>query len=136
LAGGADLTVRDMHPVATDRKYAFAMQVSPTVMTATILLTRQSTPIVSTDGRTETVFAQPPSLRLLPAHSKSHQWRSIMKIVKIGTAILFGVIISIASNSAMARRRSKPLRLLPPAGPRVALPVKWLPMPLWSAPNG
>jgi hypothetical protein len=28
-----------------------------------------------------------------------------MKIVKIGTAILFGVIVSIASNSAMAETR-------------------------------
>ena len=56
-----------------------------------------------------------------------------MKIVKIGTAILFGVIVSIASNSAMAETR---IEAAAAAAGRVASPVKWSPMPLWSAPNG
>jgi hypothetical protein len=49
------------------------------------------------------------------------------------TAILFGVIVSIASNSAMAETR---IEAAAAAAGRVASPVKWLPMPLWSAPNG
>jgi hypothetical protein len=71
LAGGAGLTVSDMHPRAAERKYAFVMQVSPADMTTVAAGTATITHRARRWGHTETVFVQAPPLRFTGASQPS-----------------------------------------------------------------